>query len=61
MSNSCKLCLFFDLSVGKVKESENAGLCHFNPPVAFGSSDKWALWPSISANDWCNRFENGSF
>ena len=40
MRNSCKLCVFFDVSDVKVKEAENAGLCHFKLPVEFGNGAK---------------------
>ncbi|MEM8776532.1 MAG: hypothetical protein AAGF53_15970 [Pseudomonadota bacterium] len=52
MTDTCKACAFFADHVGG---SETAGKCHANPPMPSG--DNRAVWPTVSADDWCGRFE----
>lgn len=55
MTNACKTCAFFEDHTKAQTKADDAGLCHFNPPVA--NNDKRAAWPTVSADDWCGRFE----
>lgn len=55
MKDACSACAFFEDPQAKAKAGE--GLCHFNPPIAQPGADKRALWPMVSADDWCSRFE----
>ncbi|MFV0335531.1 MAG: hypothetical protein ACK5JR_15845 [Tropicimonas sp.] len=52
MTDACKACAFFEAAEAKPAKT---GLCHFNPPLP--ADDKRALWPTVSAEDWCARFE----
>lgn len=57
MTDACKACAFYEDHTGNSHEVENAGLCHFNPPIAQPEADKRGLWPVVKADDWCGQFE----
>ena len=57
MTDNCKVCAFYEDHIGNSHDVENAGLCRSNPPVSQPEADQRGLWPVVSADDWCGRFE----
>lgn len=57
MSTACKACAYFEDHKGNNTKINDAGLCHFNPPVAQPNANERGFWPVVSAEDWCSRFE----
>ncbi|MEM7438818.1 MAG: hypothetical protein AAF393_04400 [Pseudomonadota bacterium] len=55
MKDGCKACAFFEDHQAAAAAGD--GLCRFNPPATQPGADKRALWPQVSADDWCSRFE----
>ncbi|MEL6376019.1 MAG: hypothetical protein AAFQ04_02335 [Pseudomonadota bacterium] len=52
MTDTCKACAFY---ADHANTSTDNGLCHANPPTPDGENR--AIWPTVSADDWCGRFE----
>lgn len=57
MQDGCKACAYFEDHAAKAG-SRDAGFCHFNPPIPQAEPNKHALWPVVTADDWCSRFES---
>ena len=56
-SSACGNCAFFDgHHANGGTQSQDGGLCRFNPPVSQPAPDAHGLWPVVSEQDWCGHF-----
>ena len=60
MTTSCASCSHYDHHLNSGKESQEEGLCRFNPPISQPGPDAHGLWPVVSKSDWCAHFSVAS-
>ena len=55
---ACEKCRYFDdhHGNGAAPQTDEAGLCRYNPPVTQPDPNSHGLWPVVSAEDWCGHF-----
>ena len=48
---ACEKCNYYE------NKNRSSGSCRVNPPIVVKDDNK-AVWPVVTVNDWCGRFEN---
>ena len=48
---ACEKCNFYE------NRNQSSGSCRVNPPIVLKDDNK-AVWPVVTVEDWCGRFEN---
>ena len=48
---ACEKCNFYE------NQNQSSGSCRVNPPIVLKDDNK-AVWPVVTVEDWCGRFEN---
>ena len=48
---ACEKCNFYE------NQNQSSGSCRVNPPIVLKDDSK-AVWPIVTVEDWCGRFEN---
>ncbi len=48
---TCEKCNFYE------NQNQSSGSCRVNPPIVLKDDNK-AVWPVVTVEDWCGRFEN---
>ena len=48
---ACEKCNFYE------NQNRSSGSCRVNPPIVLKDDNK-AVWPVVTVDDWCGRFEN---
>ena len=46
----CEKCNFYE------NQNQLSGACRVNPPIVLEADNK-AVWPVVTVEDWCGRFE----
>ena len=47
---ACQKCNFYE------NQNQVSGSCRVNPPIVLKEDNK-AVWPVVTVEDWCGRFE----
>ncbi len=48
---ACEKCNYYE------NKNRSSGSCRVNPPIVVKDDNK-AVWPVVTVDDWCGRFEN---
>tara|TARA_B100001093_G_scaffold88512_1_gene80492 strand:- start:462 stop:632 length:171 start_codon:yes stop_codon:yes gene_type:complete len=50
LMQACQKCNFYE------NQNQLSGSCRVNPPIVLKEDNK-AVWPVVTVEDWCGRFE----